>query len=220
MAGEQDRADAGTSRRSGARPDRVLGIDPGLTRCGIGVVDGPPSHPRLVAVDVVGTPAGLAVEERLTFLHDRVRRAIEQYRPDAVAVERVLFSRNVRTAMATGQAAGVSLLAAAQAGIPVESYTPTDVKLSVAGHGGADKEGVGRMVAAQLRLDAVPSPADAADALAIALCHLSRMRIQAAAAATPAGQVLAAAASEARRGARSGWEAVLDRPHIREAGGA
>lgn len=205
----------------GARvPGRVLGIDPGLTRCGIGVIDGPPARPTLVSVEVVGTGAATPIEDRLLHLHDRIRAAIQEHRPDAVAVERVLFSRNVRTAMATGQAAGVSLLAAAQAGLPVESYTPTDVKLSVAGHGGADKEAVARMVAAQLQLAEVPSPADATDALAIALCHLGRMRIAAAAAATPAGQAVAAAAADARRTSRQGWEAVLDRPHVREAGGA
>lgn len=199
---------------------RVLGIDPGLTRCGIGVVDGPPARPELVAVEVVGSAAGTDIQERLLHLHDRIRAAIDEHRPDAVAVERVLFSKNVRTAMATGQAAGVSLLAAAQAGLPVESYSPTDVKLAVAGHGGADKDAVGRMVAAQLRLVEVPTPADAADALAIALCHLGRMRVAAAAAATPAGQALATAAAAARRSSRQGWEAVLDRPHVREAGGA
>lgn len=199
---------------------RVLGIDPGLTRCGIGVVDGPPARPELVAVEVVGSAAGTDIQERLLHLHDRIRAAIDEHRPDAVAVERVLFSKNVRTAMATGQAAGVSLLAAAQAGLPVESYSPTDVKLAVAGHGGADKDAVGRMVAGQLRLVEVPTPADAADALAIALCHLGRMRVAAAAAATPAGQALATAAAAARRSSRQGWEAVLDRPHVREAGGA
>lgn len=199
---------------------RVLGIDPGLTRCGIGVVDGPPARPELVAVEVVGSAAGTDIQERLLHLHDRIRSAIDEHRPDAVAVERVLFSRNVRTAMATGQAAGVSLLAAAQAGLPVDSYSPTDVKLAVAGHGGADKDAVGRMVAAQLRLSEVPTPADAADALAIALCHLGRMRVAAAAAATPAGHALATAAAAARRSSRQGWEAVLDRPHVREAGGA
>ena len=204
----------------GARSVRVLGIDPGLTRCGIGVVDGPPARPELVAVEVVGTVADTPVQDRLVHLHDRILAAIREHRPDAVAVERVLFSKNVRTAMATGQAAGVSLLVAAQSGLPVESYSPTDVKLSVAGHGGADKEAVGRMVAAQLRLDDVPTPADAADALAIALCHLGRMRIAAAAAATPAGRAVAAAAAQARRSSRQGWEAVLDRPHVREAGGA
>lgn len=206
---------------AGARAGvRVLGIDPGLTRCGIGVVDGPPARPELVAVEVVGSEATMPVQERLVHLHDRIRAAIEEHRPDAVAVERVLFSKNVRTAMATGQAAGVSLLCAAQAGLPVESYSPTDVKLAVAGHGGADKDAVGRMVAAQLRLAEAPAPADAADALAIALCHLGRMRIAAAAAATPAGRAVATALADARRASAGGWEAVLDRPHVREAGGA
>lgn len=210
----------GQERGVTRRPRRVLGIDPGLTRCGLGVVDGPPARPRLVAVEVVGTDAATPVPDRLVHLHASILAAIEEHAPDAVAVERVLFSKNVRTAMATGQAAGVSLLAAAQAGLPVTSYSPTDVKLAVAGHGGADKDAVGRMVAAQLRLAAVPTPADAADALAIALCHLGRMRVAAAAAATPAGRAVAAAAAEARRVSSGGWESVLDRPHVREAGGA
>jgi crossover junction endodeoxyribonuclease RuvC len=132
----------------------------------------------------------------------------------------VLFSKNVRTAMATGQAAGVALLAAAQSGLPVVSYAPTDVKLAVAGSGAADKDAVGRMVAAQLRLDEVPRPADVADALAVALCHLGRARLAAATATTPAAGALAEAHRQARSAGRDGWAAVLDRPHVREAGGA
>lgn len=199
---------------------RVLGVDPGLTRCGIGVIDGPPSRPVLVDAGVVGTSADTPIEERLLAIHRAVETAVERHRPHAIAVEQVLFSRNVRTAMATGQAAGVVLLAAAQAGLPVTSYAPTDVKLSVAGYGGADKDAVGQMVTAQLRLDAVPRPADVADAIAVALCHLARARVTAATApATSAASDLAAAATEARRARRGGWEAVLDRPHVREAGG-
>lgn len=199
---------------------RVLGIDPGLTRCGVGVVDGPPSRPDLAHVEVVRTAADAPIDQRLLELHTALTALIAAHRPDAVAVERVLFSRNVRTAMATGQAAGVALLVAAQAGLAVHSYTPTDVKLSVAGHGGADKDGVTRMVAAQLRLTDPPRPADAADALAVALCHLSRARLAAAAEGAHASRTLGDARGEARRAARGGWEAVLERPNIRIAGGA
>ncbi|MBW3663941.1 MAG: crossover junction endodeoxyribonuclease RuvC [Actinobacteria bacterium] len=184
---------------------RVLGVDPGLTRCGIAVVEGPPASPRAITAEVLRTPASQALEQRLQHVHVAVARAIAEHHPDVVACERVLFSRNVRTAMATGQAAGVALLAAAEAGVPVVHYSPNDVKLSVAGYGDADKDGVAKMVRAQLGLDETPSPADLADAYAVALTHLLRARGIAAASA-PAGRA-------------KGWESVLQRPHLRIAGG-
>lgn len=193
---------------------RVLGVDPGLTRCGLGVVAGPAAEPRVLHTQVVRTPTDLSLERRLLRLHTAVADVIAETRPDVVACERVLFSRNVRTAMSTGQAAGVALLAAARAGVEVASYPPTEVKLAVAGHGGADKDAVARMVTAQLRLPAQPRPADLADALAVALCHLARHRVAAASASH-----LAAVDAAARRASPTSWEAVLDRPHIREAGG-
>lgn len=200
---------------------RVLGVDPGLTRCGVGVVDGPPSRPHHVGTELIGTSPDTPLAERLLAIHAGVTAAIAAHAPDAIAVEQVLFSNNVRTAMATGQAAGVALLAAAQSGLPVAIYPPTEVKLAVAGSGAADKEAVGRMVAAQLRLEEAPRPADVADALAVALCHLGRARLAAAtAASTPAAQALADAHRAARSAGRDGWAAVLDRPHVREAGGA
>lgn len=202
-------------------PLRVLGVDPGLTRCGIGVVSGPPSAPELLAKELVRTPKEDPLEVRLDALHRAVAGAIERYRPHVIAVERVLFSSNVRSAMATGQAAGVTLLAAAQSGLEVTNYSPNDVKLTVAGHGGADKAEVARMVAVQLRLSSPPTPADVADALAIALTHLARSRIQGAAAATPAGAALADAARAASGRSRGGWEAALQsNPNVRVAGGA
>lgn len=188
------------------RGARVLGIDPGLTRCGLGVVEGPTSRPGAVAADVVGTASDEPIHLRLAALHAEVTAAIERYRPDVVACERVLFSVNARTAMAVGQAAGVALLAAAEAGVGVVSYSPNEVKLTVAGHGAADKEAVGRMVAAQLRLGSVPRPADAADALAVALCHLAHVDMATATGGGPATS-------------GGGWGAVLDRPHVRIAGG-
>lgn len=196
---------------------RVLGVDPGLTRCGIGVVEGPPAAPVLVAKELVRTPREDPLEMRLDALHRAVAGAIERYRPDAIAVERVLFSSNVRSAMATGQAAGVALLAAAQSGVPVTPYSPNDVKLTVAGHGGADKAEVGRMVALQLKLTAVPTPADLADALAIALTHLARCRVDGRQATTAAGRAIRDAATGAS--SRRGWDAVLDNPNLRVAGG-
>jgi crossover junction endodeoxyribonuclease RuvC len=197
---------------------RVLGVDPGLTRCGIGVVDGPPSSPTLVATELVRTPKDDALEVRLDALHRGVAGAIARYRPQAIAVERVLFSSNVRSAMATGQAAGVALLAAAQSRVPVTPYSPNDVKLTVAGHGGADKAEVAQMVAMQLRLTTPPRPADVADALAIALTHLARCRVSSAVAATPANQALQQARAAAGS-SRGGWDRVLDNPNLKVAGG-
>ena len=202
------------SRSPAAAPPRspatvVLGVDPGLTRCGIGVIAGPSSRPSIVDTVCVRTAPDERHELRLLAVHDAIVAAIEHHRPDAVAVERVLFSSNVRTAMATGQAAGVALLAAARAGVEVHPYSPTDVKLTVAGSGTADKAAVGRMVAAQLRVTTIPGPADVADALAVALTHLARARVAALAAATPAADALAAATAAATRASRGGWEAVL-----------
>jgi crossover junction endodeoxyribonuclease RuvC len=194
---------------SAPRGQRVLGVDPGLTRCGLGVLEGPVSRPTLVAADCVRTDRDLPHEQRLLAVHDAIVAAVAEHRPDAVAVERVLFSVNVRTAMATGQAAGVALLAAARAGTPVHAYSPSDIKLTVAGSGTADKGAVGRLVAAQLRVEAIPGPADVADALAVALTHLARSRVAAAAAATPAAAALAEATAVAAHARRGGWEAVL-----------
>lgn len=190
-------------------PLTVLGIDPGLTRCGVGVVAGPSSHPTAVYQACVRTSADAPLESRLLAVHDAVLAAIEAHRPDAVAVERVLFSANVRTAMATGQAAGVALLAAARAGLPVASYSPNEVKQTVTGDGGAAKDAVGRLVAAQLRMETVPHPADVADALAVALTHLARARLAAAVAGSPAAQSLVDAQRAAGRSRRGGWEAHL-----------
>lgn len=160
---------------------RVLGVDPGLSRCGLAVVDGDVHRAAIVRAGVVRTPTGDPVSRRLAALYDDVTRLIEDTSPDAVAVERVFFNANVRTAMGVGQAAGVVLLAAAQSGLDVTEYTPTQVKASVAGRGDADKEQVGYMVRAIFRLADVPQPADVADALALALCHLRQGPARAAA---------------------------------------
>jgi crossover junction endodeoxyribonuclease RuvC len=125
---------------------------------------------------VIRTPPGDATARRLALLHAELSTVLAQERPDAVAVERVFFNSNVRTAMGVGQAAGVVLLCAEQAGLPIVEYTPTQVKSAITGSGSADKEQVGYMVAALLRLRQAPKPADAADALALALTHLQRAR--------------------------------------------
>lgn len=154
---------------------RVLGVDPGLSRCGVGVVSGCMHRPQVVRIGVVRTPAVEPVPARLAQLHAELTALLVETRPDAIAIERVLFNSNARTAMGVGQAAGVVLLCAAQAGVPAVEYTPTQVKATVAGSGTADKEQVAYMVRAQLGLAQAPAPADVTDALALALCHLQRV---------------------------------------------
>jgi len=154
---------------------RVLGVDPGLTRCGLGVVEGVPGRPLTpLAADVLRTAPDAAVESRLLAVHDAVAKWIAAHQPDAVAVEQVFSQHNVRTVIATAQASGAALVAAAQSGLPVVAYTPSEVKASVTGNGRADKRQVTAMVSRVLRLDAPPRPADAADALALAICHVWR----------------------------------------------
>lgn len=158
---------------------RVLGVDPGLTRCGLGVVEGTPGRAVLVAVGVVRTPAGDPLGDRLVALEQAVDGWLDLHRPDAVAVERVFSQANVRTVMGTAQAGAVALLCAARRGLVVALHTPSEVKAAVTGSGRADKDQVAAMVARLLHLDAPPRPADAADALALAICHLWRAPAQA-----------------------------------------
>ncbi|RNL64138.1 crossover junction endodeoxyribonuclease RuvC [Nocardioides marmoriginsengisoli] len=164
---------------------RVLGIDPGLTRCGIGVVDGGIGRPlTMVEVGVVKTTPELQIEERLLLISRGIEAWIDATEPDAIAVERVFAQANVRTVMGTAQVSGLALVAACSRGIPVTLHTPSEVKAAVTGNGRADKAQVGAMVTRLLRLDETPKPADAADALALAICHIWRgaatNRIQAA----------------------------------------
>jgi crossover junction endodeoxyribonuclease RuvC len=171
----------------------VLGIDPGLTRCGLGVVDGAVGRAlRMVEVGVVRTGADEPVEQRLVAVAAGIDAWLDRTRPDAVAVERVFSQHNVRTVMGTAQVSGIALLAAARRGIPVALHTPSEVKAAVTGSGRADKAQVGAMVTRLLRLDAVPTPADAADSLALAICHIWRgaagNRIEAAVAAQKSAQ--------------------------------
>jgi crossover junction endodeoxyribonuclease RuvC len=159
---------------------RVLGVDPGMTRCGIGVVDGARGRTlTLVDVDVVRTPSEAEVGARLVAIADALSAAIVHFAPDVVAVERVFSQHNVRTVMGTAQAAGLAIVAATRAGIPVALHTPSEVKASITGSGTAGKAQVGAMVSRLLKLPETPRPADAADALALAICQLWRGAAQA-----------------------------------------
>jgi crossover junction endodeoxyribonuclease RuvC len=150
---------------------RVLGIDPGLTRCGVGIVDVEATRKaRLVYVGVIRTPPDLELEKRLLEIGEGIAEILDQYAPQAVAIERVFAQHNLRTVMGTAQASGVALHLAAARGIPVSLHTPSEVKASVTGYGSANKKQVGTMVARILGLDSAPTPADAADALALAIC--------------------------------------------------
>ena len=152
----------------------VLGIDPGLSRCGYGIVARERGNPRALGCGVIRTPTGDTLPDRLLALDDELRLLVAQTKPSAMAVERVLFQTNARTAMSVGQASGLALVIAARAGIPVALYSPNEVKLAVTGDGRADKAAVQMMVARPLNLAEIPKPPDAADALALACCHLWR----------------------------------------------
>jgi crossover junction endodeoxyribonuclease RuvC len=159
---------------------RVLGVDPGLTRCGLGVVEGQVGRPlRMVAVDVLRTPADHDVARRLVQIESTIAQWVDDYAPDAVAVEQVFSQHNVKTVMGTAQASGVALVVAARCGLPVALHTPSEVKAAVTGSGRADKQQVTTMVTRLLRLPERPTPADAADALALAICHVWRGAAQA-----------------------------------------
>lgn len=164
---------------------RVLGIDPGLTRCGVGIIDSAPGRVvSLLHVDVLRTPSDMPLEKRLSTLYFDLSELISRFAPQAIAIERVFAQSNVRTVMGTAQVSGIGLLLASQMDIPVQTYTPSEVKAAVSGNGRADKNQVTTMVTRILNLEVAPKPADAADALAIAICHAWRgasiMKIEAA----------------------------------------
>ena len=151
---------------------RVLGVDPGLTRCGLGVVDsGRGRKLTMVAVGVVRTPGDRDTGERLAYLQDQMDAWLDRFEPDAIALERVYAADHVPTVMTTAQASALALLAAARRGLPLVTHTPTEVKAAVTGSGRADKAQVTAMVTRILELEVAPKPADAADALALAICH-------------------------------------------------
>jgi crossover junction endodeoxyribonuclease RuvC len=176
---------------------RVLGVDPGLTRCGVGVVDGTAGRAlRMAAVGVIRTPPDAPVPSRLVAIEQGLEQWLDEQRPEAVAVERVFSQHNVRTVMGTAQASAVAMLCAARRGLPVALHTPSEVKAAVTGNGRADKAQVTAMVTRLLRLDTPPKPADAADALALAICHIWRgaageriARAEAAARTTPVSRL-------------------------------
>ena len=173
---------------------RVLGVDPGLTRCGLGVIEGSLGRPLVLRhVEVVTTKPGVAVEQRLLTLTCRVRDLIEATSPDVMAVERMFSQHNLHTVMGTAQASAAAVLAAAEVGIPVAWHTPTEVKAAVTGTGRAEKAQVAGMVVRILELATRPTPVDATDALALAICHVWRGsandRIAQAVAAAPRSRI-------------------------------
>jgi crossover junction endodeoxyribonuclease RuvC len=158
----------------------VLGIDPGTATTGYGLVhETDQGGFAVVDFGVIQTPAGEDVEKRLLLLYDRLMEILLLHRPDQGAVEKLFFQRNVTTAIAVGQARGVTMLAMAQRGIPIAEYTPLEVKQAITGYGGAEKLQVQMMVQAVLELENLPRPDDAADALAIAVCHIQSYRMRA-----------------------------------------
>ncbi|SKC71539.1 crossover junction endodeoxyribonuclease RuvC [Krasilnikoviella flava] len=188
---------------------RVLGVDPGLTRCGVGVVDSLPGRrARLVDVGVVGSDPATSIDLRLLHVASGLDEWLDRHVPDVVAVERVFAQHNLGTVMGTAQVAGLAMVAAARRGIPVAMHTPSEVKAAVTGSGRAGKEQVQRMIARILGLDDLPRPADAADALALAVTHLWRpagaLQGGERHELTPAQRAWAAAEQSARRGKHRG----------------
>lgn len=176
---------------------RVLGVDPGLTRCGLGIVEGELGRPlQMIAVGVVRTSSTDAPQLRLLALQAEIDEWLQRYRPEVVAVERVFSQANLHSAMGTAQASAVPMLAAARLGLPLALHTPTEVKAAVTGSGRADKAQVTTMVTRILRLETRPTPADAADALALAICQIWR------GAAQDRLRLAVAAATSSRRAAQ------------------
>lgn len=183
---------------------RVLGIDPGLTRCGVGIVDvRPDRRAALVEVTVIRTPPSMPLEERLLAVGTGIDALLDEHLPAVVAIERVFAQHNLRTVMGTAQVSGVALHAAAKRGLPVALHTPSEVKAAITGYGSADKKQVQAMVARILGLAEAPKPADAADALAIAICHAWR-----GAPAAPAGAGGAGGDAASLTPAQAAWRAA------------
>lgn len=180
----------------------MLGIDPGLTRCGYGAVRRQGGTLVAVCHGVVGTPPSDSLPDRLAALERAIEALLAEIRPSAVAVERLLFQHNVRTAVAVGQASGVVLARTARRGVPVAHYSPNEVKLAVTGSGTAGKAQVQAMVTRVLRLDEAPSPVDAADALALAICHAWSASLR--------------AVSAVAAGATARWERAVSQAIARE----
>jgi crossover junction endodeoxyribonuclease RuvC len=175
---------------------RIFGIDPGSGRTGFGCVDTDGSRHRMVTCGAVSVPADAAFPERLLAIHRQLAALLAGCHPDCVAVENLFYSTNVRSALRLGHARGVAMLAAVEAGLPVFEYTPAEIKRAVVGYGRAEKQQIQRMVKVILGLETIPSPHDAADALAVAICHAH--------AQAPA-RVAAALAVPARRKTARSW---------------
>jgi len=161
---------------SQSRSTRIFGIDPGSIRTGYGCVDVDGSRCRLVSCGSLATPAKASLADRLQFIHDGLTRLLRSASPSCVVIENLFHARNVRSALVLGHARGVAVLAAVQAGLPVHEYTPAEIKLAVVGYGRAEKTQIQHMVQLLLALDAKPTPHDAADALAVAICHAHSAR--------------------------------------------
>ena len=157
----------------------ILGIDPGLTRTGIGLIRlNQRNEPELVHYEVIDSTAVSSTSSRLIFLYDRLSALIETYQPTESAMEKLFFQRNITTAMSVSEARGVATYCLAQHGLPISEYTPNEVKQSVSGNGRADKKQVQSMVQLLLGLSEIPQPDDAADALAVALCHSNHINLR------------------------------------------
>ncbi len=156
---------------------RILGIDPGTVAMGYGVIDSSDDETTLVDCGVLDCPVRSPIGERLSFLYEELGKIISRYQPDVVAVEQPFIAKNVKSALAIGRAQAVAILAAANQGLLTYEYTPTQIKQRVANYGASSKEQIQEMVKLQLGLSRIPEPSDAADALAVALCHLSEMHV-------------------------------------------
>jgi crossover junction endodeoxyribonuclease RuvC len=160
--------------------DVVLGVDPGLASSGLAILSRDAARATILWTDTIRTPAGLAEAARLRLLHEAISSAIRDHGPGALAVERVMWGRNVGSAMSVARATGVALLAASQAGIVTEEYAPLEVKMAVVGVGNAPKDAVRRALVRTHGLEGVPEEPNAVDAVAVALCHLQQSRLRAA----------------------------------------
>lgn len=167
--------DTARDQASSLRPRIALGIDPGTAIVGYAVVMAQGSNLSLLACDVITTPAKMPLAQRLQAIYTELSGIIATFHPQEAAIEELFFAKNARTAMSVGHARGVAMLALANGGLPVAEYKPKQVKLAVTGYGDAPKNQVGEMVRILLKLQAVPKPDDAADAAAIAICHLNTL---------------------------------------------
>lgn len=156
----------------------ALGIDPGTALCGFGIVRADGDEMQLVTCGAISTPAKTPLDQRLVKIYDDLTALIREYHPEQAAVEKLFFARNITTAISVGHARGVAMLAAAQAHIPLFEYTPNEIKQAISGYGGADKHQMQQMVRMLLHLDEAPKPDDAADAVAIAICHLQSAHLR------------------------------------------